>query len=285
MFLSRRRTFILSLQLHFIFFIMYISVILLFVSLLGPALAQTPPGFEPTVIQQLTVMYNSTVVSPAGMQLSKAGKQNFRYPPPQLHTNYTTATRSQPTIGISGIDTTSSFIFIMLDLDVPSQSADGSRRTLLHAMSTGLKATTARVADSVSTLQSSDTPAAPYIGPSPPMEDPAFGHRYVQLLFAQPANFSVSASQTQAVSSRIGFDMLSFMANAGLAAPVAGNFFVVVGQDEAAAASATAAASVAASGSGGVPASTAQPFEGNAGRVEMGGIWMCLLAGMAVVVV
>jgi len=242
------------------------SSLLLLVSLLGVSQAQTPSGFTPSVANQLTVMFNSTVVSPAGVQLSKAATQN------------------QPTIGMSGVNITGTFIFVMLDLDVPSNSANGTRRTLLHAMNTGFKATSQRTANSVSILQTSDSGPANYIGPSPPVETPAFGHRYVQLLFAQPTSFAVPMTQSIAVSSRIGFDINTFMADAGLAAPLAANFFVVVGVQDALT-SGTAVASMAATGSGEISKSTLAPFEGKAGRIERRGWWAGLLGFLAVALV
>ncbi|KAF2492059.1 PEBP-like protein [Lophium mytilinum] len=247
---------------------MYFYVLFLLASLLSVSRAQTPSGFTPSVSNQLTVMFNSTVVSPAGKQLSKA------------------TTQSQPTIGVSGESSGKTFMFVMLDLDVPSRT--GPRQTLLHAMEAGFKASTKRAASSTSILTSSGKALAPYIGPSPPVETPAFGHRYVQLLFAEPDNFAVPASQTAAVSKRIGFDINAFMKDAGLVEPVAANFFVVEGKQEAGA-SGTAAASVGptATGSGGISKSTLQPFEGGAGsmRVGMKGCLAVLLGGAAVALV
>ncbi|KAF2816160.1 PEBP-like protein [Mytilinidion resinicola] len=250
---------------------MFFSALFLLVSLLSAALAQTPSGFIPSVSNQLTVMFNSTVVSPAGKQLSKA------------------TTQSQPTIGVSGVAAGKTFMFVMLDLDVPSKT--GPRQTLLHAMETGFKASTKRAASSASMLTSSGKAPAPYIGPSPPAENPAFGHRYVQLLFAEPDNFAVPASQTAAVSKRIGFNITAFMKDAALAEPLAANFFVVEGKQEAGAtgASGTAAGSdrSTATGSGGISKSTLEPFEGGAGSMKLGmrGVWAGLLGGVAVALV
>jgi hypothetical protein len=151
-------------------------------------------------------------------------------------------------------------------------------------MNTGFKATSQRTANSVSLLQTSDSGPANYIGPSPPVETPAFGHRYVQLLFAQPTGFAVPTTQSSAVSSRIGFDINAFMADAGLAAPLAANFFIVVGVQDALA-SGTAGASVAATGSGGISKSTLAPFEGKAGRREWRGSWVGLLGFLTVALV
>lgn len=69
---------------------------------------------------------------------------------------------------------------------------------------------------------------ATYIGPAPPPENPAKPHRYTQLLFEQPDDFEVPASQAQAVQQRRGFDIEAFMTAAGLSAPIQANFYNVV---------------------------------------------------------
>ena len=98
-------------------------------------------------------------------------------------------------------------------------------------MNTGFKATASRTTATNTTalLASADSGPAPYIGPSPPAESPPNCHRYAQLLFQQPAAFAVPASQAAAVSSRLGFNLQSFVSAVGLGMPVAADFFVVVG--------------------------------------------------------
>jgi len=230
--------------------------------LAGVSRAQTPAGFTPSVDTHLDIMFNSTVVSPAGITLAKAITQN------------------QPMIGLTGIDSSGTFIFVMMDLDVPSRTANGTRQTLLHCMNTGFKATARRVTNSTVLLASSDTGPAPYVGPSPPAETPPHGHRYVQILFQQPANFAVPASQSAAVSSRLGFDLQSFMTAAGLGMPVAANFFVVVG-------SPSQAPSSSASASAGTAKNSLLPFEGAAAARSgmLGSEWATMVAGVLGLVV
>jgi hypothetical protein len=69
---------------------------------------------------------------------------------------------------------------------------------------------------------------APYIGPNPPAETPPHPHRYTQLLYHQPANFAVPASQAATVQQRRGFNLTEFTQAAGLSTPLAANYFQVV---------------------------------------------------------
>jgi phosphatidylethanolamine-binding protein len=103
----------------------------------------------------------------------------------------------------------------------------------------------------------------------------------VQLLFQQPAAFAVPASRASAVSSRIGFDLQSFVSAAGLGMPVMADFFVVVGA-QSQVASRGASASASATASGGVTKNSLLPFEGAAaGRSGLlGGGWAAMVAGV-----
>ncbi|KAF2753067.1 hypothetical protein EJ05DRAFT_490472 [Pseudovirgaria hyperparasitica] len=169
-------------------------------SALPLAIAQTPDGFQPAVSDMLSVTFGSTVVSPA-------------------------VTQSIPTLAASG-NISGQYIFMMIDLDVPAQlgNASAGRVQLLHALVPGYSFTPN------GTLTSSETTSAPapYIRPAPPAENPPVPHRYVQLLFPQPENFSVPDSQQQAVQMRRGFNTTGFIAAAGLNTPILGNYFRVV---------------------------------------------------------
>lgn len=68
-----------------------------------------------------------------------------------------------------------------------------------------------------------------YVAPAPPAETPKYAHKYVQVLFQQPAGFAVPSSQTAAVKKGIGFNITSFVADAKLAPPVRGNYFTEAG--------------------------------------------------------
>jgi hypothetical protein len=154
-------------------------------------------------------------------------------------------------------------MFVMLDLDVPPAGGNSSRRVLLHAMNTGFKASSQSVQGTNGSVLLTTTESGPasYLGPSPPASD-TIPHRYVELLFQQPASLSVQASQFADTSARIGFDINSFMSQNGLSQPLAGNFFTVDGR-------AVGAASGTATSSGGISRNTLQPFEGAAPKVGL----------------
>lgn len=154
-------------------------------------------------------------------------------------------------------------MFVMLDLDVPPQESSTQRRVLLHAMNTGFKATQQRIGGSATLLTSTQKGPAIYIGPGPPATD-VIAHRYVQLLFRQPASLNVQASQFANVTGRFDFDITKFMAENQLGAPIAGTFFMVDGR-----ANATGAASGTATGSGESARNTIVPFEGAGGQTAV----------------
>ncbi|KAF2203933.1 PEBP-like protein [Delitschia confertaspora ATCC 74209] len=218
---------------------MFLASIFLTCALLGVSQAQTPEGFTPSVNTKFDVLFNSTAVAIPGQQLKKS------------------TTSSQPQLALNNVQSNSTFLFIMVDLDVPPSQGSTARRTLLHAMQTGFRPTAQQTSTSSSLLASTDVGPATYIGPSPPATD-TIPHRYVQLLFEQPEDLLVEASQFANTGARIGFDVNAFMQSNGLAEPVAGNFFTVDGKatDVAAGASGTTTAS------GGIVKNTLVPFEG-----------------------
>lgn len=167
------------------------------------------------------------------------------------------------------------YMFVMLDLDVPPAEGSTKRRVLLHALNTGFKATQQKISGSATLLASTEKGPAAYIPPGPPPTD-TIPHRYVQLLFQQPADLSVKASDFADTSARIGFDINAFMATNKVSAPMAGNFFMVDGR-----ASATAKGTAAASGSGGLPRSSVQPFTGAAEKFGFSPGMAGLLGGLA----
>jgi phosphatidylethanolamine-binding protein (PEBP) family uncharacterized protein len=85
------------------------------------------------------------------------------------------------------------YMFVMLDLDVPPAEGSTARRVLLHAMNTGFKATQQRVGGTATILASTQKGPAAYLPPGPPATD-TMAHRYVQLLFRQPDALAVQAS-------------------------------------------------------------------------------------------
>ncbi|KAH7396301.1 phosphatidylethanolamine-binding protein [Pyrenochaeta sp. MPI-SDFR-AT-0127] len=232
---------------------MYISSSLFVAAVVGLAQAQTPPGFKPQVNTKLEIAFNSTSVSTPGQMLSKA------------------ATASQPRIAVASAKNNASdtFVYVMLDLDVPGEGKNATRRVLLHAMNIGYKATQQKTNGSATVLASTEKGPASYLPPGPPATD-TMAHRYVQLLFQQPANFNVKASDFADIKARINFDIDSFGAKNGLGTPIAANYFRVDGRTGG-----------NATGTGGMPKPTLPTFEGAAGRMEICTGLIGLVGGLA----
>ncbi|CAN9091378.1 PEBP-like protein [Alternaria alternata] len=244
---------------------MYFSTSVLVAGLVSLAQAQVPSGFTPQAATKLEVIFNSTMVNTAGQQLAKAS----------------VATQPQLALSSAMIDSSQTYMFVMLDLDVPPANGSTERRVLLHCMNTGFKATKQQLMGAATLLASSEKGPAAYIPPGPPATD-TVAHRYVQLLFQQPASLNIQASAFAGAQARIGFDIESFMSKNGVSAPVAGNFFRVDGRI-AATASGTAGAA-GASGTGAMPTGTPQPFTGAAGEVSVPYGTAGLLSGIALFV-
>ena len=100
---------------------------------------------------------------------------------------------------------------------------------MLHALLQDLKPSAAAAAGGAKTLTTTATGPASYMGPGPPPETPPHPHKYVELLYEQPANFAVPAAQKSAVQSRMGFNLATFSTAAGLGAPIGANYFQVTG--------------------------------------------------------
>jgi hypothetical protein len=182
------------------------------------------------------------------------------------------------------VSASETYMFVMLDLDVPPANGTTTRRVLLHCMNTDFKATQQQVNGAATLLASSQKGPAPYFGPGPPPSD-TVAHRYVQLLFQQPSNLSVKASDFASNQDRINFDVEAFMAKNGVSAPIAANFFRVDGRANAGATgTATGAAVGTATGVAtgtGFPRSSVVPFEGVAGDMNVPYGVAGLLSGLA----
>jgi hypothetical protein len=123
----------------------------------------------------------------------------------------------------------------MIDLDIPTNTS--TTNTLLHWMQTGLTPATSPTMlnttagqNMVFLLQntSNTAPAAPYVGPGPPARNP-LSHRYTQILVDTSglATQATSVLET-AAKTRLGFDAMTVLKQAGLATKVvAGNSFNV----------------------------------------------------------
>jgi hypothetical protein len=176
------------------------------------------------------------------------------------------------------IDASQTYMFVMLDLDVPPADGGTERRVLLHCLNTGFKATNQQLMGAATLLASPEKGPASYIPPGPPATD-TIAHRYVELLFEQPSSLNIEASAFAGVQDRIGFDIESFMSQNGVSAPLAANFFRVDGRISATASGTGAAAGT--SGTGATPTSTPQPFTGTAGEISVPYGTAGLLSGIA----
>lgn len=161
----------------------------------------------------------------------------------------------------------------MLDLDVPPTQGNQTRRVLLHALNTGFKATQQKINGTAVLLASPEKGPAMYLPPGPPATD-TVAHRYVQLLFKQPADLQVAQSEFADTQDRINFNIQSFASENKLSAPIAANFFRVDGRD-------SASATGTATGTGGIVRDTLVPFEGGAGQLGYSHGLAGLVGGLA----
>ncbi|EUC34852.1 hypothetical protein COCCADRAFT_35551 [Bipolaris zeicola 26-R-13] len=254
---------------------MFFSTSILAIAIAGLVQAQAPPGFTPEAANKLEVIFNSTMIDTPGQLIPRA------------------AAATQPRLALSSalINMNEQYMFIMLDLDVPPANGTTERRVLLHCMNTGFRATRQQLSGAARLLASSQTGPAAYLPPNPPPVD-TVPHRYVELLFKQPSNLSVSESTYANVQNRINFDIEAFMSDNGVDAPLAANYFHVDGRAGAASATGSSAsvsgapaaatgASPSGTGAGAAPSSTLVPFEGAAGKASVPVRTAAQLGGLA----
>ncbi|CBX97120.1 hypothetical protein IAQ61_007940 [Plenodomus lingam] len=167
----------------------------------------TPAGFSPATNVTLDLYYGTAYISP-GLIVRKS------------------ITQSAPKIGLTNTTLTGKYLLAMIDID---GSQNARQTTVLHALLSDFTPSGTTL-NTTTLLTTKSTSPSSYFGPAPPAGSPPT-HRYVFLLHEQPAGFAVPAAHKQAVSSRFGIDWVAFMKDAGLGAPVAGNWLQVKSGD------------------------------------------------------
>jgi phosphatidylethanolamine-binding protein (PEBP) family uncharacterized protein len=109
----------------------------------------------------------------------------------------------------------------------PPQGSNKNRGVVLHGLLTGYKSATT-LKDGIYQLTTTATGPSSYFAPAPPAEKPAWPHHYIELLYAQPDNFKVPASQTATISSRLNFNITAFATEAKLGPLLRANYFLQV---------------------------------------------------------
>ena len=135
-----------------------------------------------------------------------------------------TEVTSAPSLSLT--ESNDTFVAIMMDFSVNLTGSAASNMTLLHWVLPGLSSL-----NETMTLSSSQGVIAPYYPPGPPAGQT---HTYGIFLYKQPIDFAIPANYisffnnlTASVVNRIGFNLTTFALEAGLATPVAANWFLV----------------------------------------------------------
>jgi hypothetical protein len=189
------------------------------------ALAQSvPTAFGVAVNKTLDLYFGTQYITP-GLMIKRSSTPSP--PPPKNTANTFLATAKAPTIGLTGETLPGTYLLAMIDIDVQQS---GKRTTVLHALLQDFKSS-GTVQNGTNVLTTKATGPSSYFQPAPPAETPQHPHNYVFVLHEQPANFAVPSAHKQAVSSRFGIDWVKFIKDAGLSAPVAGNYIQVQSGD------------------------------------------------------
>lgn len=110
----------------------------------------------------------------------------------------------------------------------PDAKFNGSDIEVLHWLQQDLTNSHTTTNSSLYALGAgNNTGFAPYVPPAPPAELPPRAHRYIQLLFEQPTNFTIPSAFATVVLNRVGFDLVKFVAATGLGPVLAANYFLV----------------------------------------------------------
>lgn len=135
-----------------------------------------------------------------------------------------TGVQNQPDLHLAS-SSNGPFVVLMIDPDV---RFNNSNIEILHWLQQDLILTHGGTMKLSSfSLTTTSTSLAPYVPPVPPAELPPHPHRYIQLLFRQPTNFSIPATFKDVIMTRIGFNLIGFVQDAKLGDVIAANYFRV----------------------------------------------------------
>lgn len=112
----------------------------------------------------------------------------------------------------------------------PDAKYNGSHTEILHWIQQDLTYSPSMSNASIYPLitAANSTAVAPYVSPAPPAELPPRAHRYTLLLFKQSANFTVPSAFATIVQTRVGFDLVKFVADVGLGPVIAADYFLAM---------------------------------------------------------
>ncbi|RYO86114.1 hypothetical protein DL764_009052 [Monosporascus ibericus] len=181
------------------------------------SLAQTPPGFTPSVEEKLEVIFGTKAVSEPGLSLTRQ------------------ETSRQPTIGTATPLNGTAYLWMLIDLDASTNFANpgaGQPATYLHTVIRDFAPSTSPNAGGVYVLQSSQTGPVAWFPPMPPAQNPPHPHRYTNLLWEQPGGRGWAIPQragNMLQMQKLGFDVAAFQTAAELEDPVAAVWFNVTG--------------------------------------------------------
>ncbi|KAH7095196.1 phosphatidylethanolamine-binding protein [Paraphoma chrysanthemicola] len=170
------------------------------------ASAQSAPGFPIEASRQLTVAFGNNTVSPPGELIPRG---ETAQPPSIRSPAWSTDGNGSP-----------QGLLLMVDLDVPR---NGTRVQLVHWLATNV--TLGNSNSSGSALLNVPNGPVPYLQPSPPVGD--VPHAYTFIVFPQPAGFVIPPQYAGLTQSRVPFNTLQFVSDAGLGQAFAANYIRV----------------------------------------------------------
>ncbi|KAL0640592.1 hypothetical protein Q9L58_000256 [Maublancomyces gigas] len=164
------------------------------------------PRFNPSALAYLTFVYpnstSSTITSP-GLRI---GRDDAQLP---------------PVLSIQGLSDHKRYVGVVVDPDAPSR-ADPTRRSIRHYLAPDLSLGQSSVyVGDAKVLVNATAAANDFRGPNPPAGSGP--HRYVFLLYVQPAGFEYSFLD---LADRAGFNLSGFAERTGMGDPVAGTYFL-----------------------------------------------------------